>query len=159
MSRKRLRKRLTESTDLPTRTKPYRAWDVGSKSVRCLHVPVLPTGTRSYRLLYRLKDSPKEHVLHLGRVGEITLADARAKALEVRKAAAAGDNPEPPEPNHTTPTPSRRALPCHTVREPNAAPMRGHGSQGHHLPHVRLMRVPALGRLPSIAVVHAGAAG
>ena len=80
-------------TNLPTKAKPI-ALGCRQRAVRGQHFSFRPTSTRSYRVLYRFKGNPKEHVLHLGRVGEITLAEARSKALEARKRAAAGDDPK-----------------------------------------------------------------
>ena len=89
------RKRLTEDNVLgvPTRRTPYRVWDSGSHAARGLFVLVQPSGTRAYHVSFRFDGATKEHTMALGRVGEIALEDARAKALTARKAAARGDDP------------------------------------------------------------------
>ena len=87
------RKCLTEASvlTLQLKSKPYRAWDNGHRElVPALSVLVQPSGTKSYRVTYRLQGQVLQRSLHLGRVGEISLADARDKAREAIKAAAKG---------------------------------------------------------------------
>ncbi len=97
------RKRLTEQNviSLPTKRTAYRVWDAGSDKVNGLHVLVQKSGTRSYRVNYRFPGSPKEQVVQLGRVGEITLSAARSKALDIRRTAAAGADPKATEASDT----------------------------------------------------------
>lgn len=94
------RKRLDERSvlNLGTRRRAYRVWDVGPDAARGLHILVQPTGTRSYRVRYRFKGSPTEHNLLIGRVGVVSLEEARAKAFEVHRAAARGDDPAAGDP-------------------------------------------------------------
>ena len=101
-------KRLTEQNvtrlDLPKRgANPLRYWDDrrGAHAVHGLFVLVGPSGTRSYHVIYRFPGANKEHLLGLGRVGEVSLADARAKALAARQAAARGDDPKADNPRLT----------------------------------------------------------
>jgi integrase len=90
-------KRLTEDNvlRLPVRRRrQYMAWDAGTDAARGLGVLISPTGTRSYRVVYYYPGSSKPHSMHLGRVGEMTLADARARALAARKKAREGFDPK-----------------------------------------------------------------
>ena len=89
------RKRLTEKSvfNLATASSQYRVWDTGPNAARGLFVLIQPSGTRTYHVLYRFKGGTKEHTLSLGRVGEITLEEARDKALEARRRAARGEDP------------------------------------------------------------------
>ena len=97
---KRNRKRLKEGIHLPTKGKAHRVWDTEQKG---LYVNVQRSGTRSYRVIYRLGEQKREHSLQLGRFDEMHIDEARDRAREVRRAAAAGIDPtakpvEPPNP-------------------------------------------------------------
>jgi integrase len=90
-------KRLTEQTvqKLPVkRRKQYMAWDVGTDAARGLGVLISPTGTKSYRVVFYYPGSSKPHSMHLGRVGEMTLAEARERANAARKRAREGLDPK-----------------------------------------------------------------
>lgn len=78
------RARLTETSvlRLKCKPKPYRVYDYGSDAIRGLEVLVQPSGTRTYRV------TTKSGTKKVGRVGELTLAEARAKALELQRGAA-----------------------------------------------------------------------
>jgi hypothetical protein len=66
-------------------------WDKGAKG---LHVLVSPGGARTYRSLYRYPGSPKLHSRRLGRVGELSLEEARSLCREDQKAARQHINPK-----------------------------------------------------------------
>lgn len=51
------------------------------------------SGTRTFRVKYRLKDSPKRLVMSRGRVEAITLDEARESAREAIRKAAMGEYP------------------------------------------------------------------
>jgi integrase len=97
--RERNRKRLNEDNvvTLPAKRRPYMAWDTGTEAARGLGVLVSPTGTRSYRVVYRYKGTTKLHGKGLGRVGIVTLAEARELANEARRKAAKGIDPKSEE--------------------------------------------------------------
>jgi Arm DNA-binding domain len=78
---------------LPRKGKQYLIWDAGTGAARGLAVLVSPSGTKSYRCVFYYPGSPKPHWMHLGRVGEMTLADARARSLEARGRARRGEDP------------------------------------------------------------------
>jgi integrase len=94
--RKRNRKQLTEESvlKLPTKRRQYMAWDTGTHAARGLGVLVSPTGTRSYRVVYRFPHTTKLHGMGLGRVGEIDLETARERAIEARRKASNGIDPK-----------------------------------------------------------------
>ena len=94
---KRNRKALTEQnvrTLKPKRMKQYLIWDEGTGAARGLAILVSPTGTKSYRCAYYYPGSPKAHWLHLGRVGEMSLAVARKLCNDARGAAREGIDPK-----------------------------------------------------------------
>src|SRR6476661_1145644 len=70
---------------LPVKRRAYMCWDAGTAAVRGLGILISPKGTRSFRVTYYFPGSSKPHTMHLGRVGEVTLADARKQAMEARK--------------------------------------------------------------------------
>jgi integrase len=93
---KRNLKRLNEDNvlKLPVkRSKQYMAWDAGPEAARGLGVLISPTGTKSYRVIYYYPGTSKPHAMHLGRVGEMTLADARERARKARTKARDGIDP------------------------------------------------------------------
>jgi integrase len=94
--RERNRKRFDEESvlTLPAKRRQYMVWDTGTEAARGLGVLVSPTGTRSYRVVYRFPGTTKLHGLGLGRVGVISLEEARGKALEARRKAAQGIDPK-----------------------------------------------------------------
>lgn len=94
-------KRLTEESvlRLPVKRQAYQVQDSGTDGVRGLHVLVQPSGTRTFRLLYRLHT--KRLALVIGRVGDMTLEDARTRAHKARAMAAKGDDPRLDDPERT----------------------------------------------------------
>jgi len=66
---------------LPVGKKQRFIWDAGTGAARGLAVLVNPTGTKTYFVNYRFPGSPKLYYKKLGRVGEITLEEARAAAM------------------------------------------------------------------------------
>jgi integrase len=93
---KRNLKKLTEENvlKLPVKRRPYYAWDSGTDAARGLGVLVLPTGTRSFRCVYYYPGSGKPHSMHLGRVGEMSLADARKRTQAARAKSREGFDPK-----------------------------------------------------------------
>jgi integrase len=84
---------------LPLRKKQYQVWDGGSgrgsgECVRGLSILVSPAGARSYRSTYYFPNSAKPHSRHLGRVGEMSIDDARKLCRQDRKDAANGIDPK-----------------------------------------------------------------
>src|SRR2546430_2329299 len=98
MPRKYLTEESVNSLKLPPKGSKLRYWDSGHDAVRGLHVLVSHLGTRSYRVTYRFPSSTKEYAMLLGRVGDVTLAEARDKAREARKAIARGLDPKAGDP-------------------------------------------------------------
>ena len=89
----RNRKRFTDVNvqHFPTRAKQYQAWDT---EVRGLSVLVSPGGIRSYRCIYYPPgEIRKIRTMHLGRVGEISLAEARELTRKCRNIARRGEDP------------------------------------------------------------------
>ena len=89
------RKRFTEDNviKLPAKRKQYLVWDEGTDAARGLAILVSPTGTRSYRCVFYYPGSPKPHYMHLARVGEMSLAEARNRCRVARGTARGGDDP------------------------------------------------------------------
>jgi integrase len=89
-------KRLSEDSvlKLPAKRRQYLAWDTGTHAARGLGVLISPSGTRSYRVVYYFPGSSKPHSMHLGRVGEMTLTDARKQAAQARAKAREGIDPK-----------------------------------------------------------------
>src|SRR4051812_39005388 len=84
------RKHFTETNvlRLPTKNKQYLIWDGartdrGDDAARGLAILVSPTGTKSYRAVFYYPGSAKPYWMHLGRVGEMSLARARERTREV----------------------------------------------------------------------------
>jgi integrase len=94
--RRRNRKRFDDYNvlTLPAKRRQYMAWDEGTDAVRGLGILISPTGTRSYRVVYYYPGSSKPHSMHLGRVGEMTLAKVRELARDARKKARDGMDPK-----------------------------------------------------------------
>jgi integrase len=83
---------------LPMRRKQYRVWDGGKGRgadpvARGLYVLVSPAGAKSYRSTFYFPGSPKAHTRHLGRVGELSLEEARRQCREDRGKARRGVDP------------------------------------------------------------------
>lgn len=79
---------------LPCEPVPYQFMDVGTDAVRGLSVLVQPSGTRTFRVQYRMKGSPKRLAMTLGRVEALTLDEARDLAREAIRKAAKGECPQ-----------------------------------------------------------------
>lgn len=102
------RKYFTEENVLRIRAKrkQYLIWDAASgrgmsDAARGLAILVSPTGTKSYRCVYYYPGSPKPHYMHLGRVGEMSLQEARDRCRDARKAASDGEDPTADTPTHS----------------------------------------------------------
>jgi integrase len=96
------RKSFTERNVLqlsPKKGKQYMIWDEGTNAARGLAVLVSPTGTKSYRCVYYFPGSPKPHYKHLGRVGEMTLEQARQLTRKARGDARQGLDPRADDPS------------------------------------------------------------
>jgi integrase len=77
----------------PKKGKQFLVWDQGTDAARGLAILVSPTGTKSYRAVYYFPGSVKPHYVHLGRVGEITLEEAREQTRRSRNQAKRGIDP------------------------------------------------------------------
>src|SRR5215203_1552499 len=82
------------------KAKQYLIWDAwtdgrkrGPDTARGLCVLISPKGAKSFRVVFYYPGSAKPHYLHIGRVGETTLAAARKRCGEVRAMAKAGLDP------------------------------------------------------------------
>jgi integrase len=95
------RKKFTEENVLkiPAKKRQYLTWDAGTGAARGLAVLSSPTGTKSYRVVFYFPGSVKPNYRHIGRVGEVTLEDARRIALESRGMARKGEDPRAGEAN------------------------------------------------------------
>ena len=99
--RKARHKIFTESnvSKLPINArKQYQVWDRGigrgaGECARGLSILVSPSGVRSFRSTFYFIGSPKAHSRHLGRVGEMTLEEARELCREDRGKARKGIDP------------------------------------------------------------------
>lgn len=58
-----------------------------------LYLSVKDSGTRSYVYRYRVRNTGRRTMIGLGSVADISLKDARAKAMELRKTVDQGKNP------------------------------------------------------------------
>jgi integrase len=97
----RNRMKFTEKNVLtlkPKRMKQYLIWDEGMIAARGLAILVSPTGTKSYRCTYRYPGDPKTHWMHLGRVGELTLEEARSLHVSARRKASKFEDPKSENP-------------------------------------------------------------
>jgi integrase len=93
---KRIRKRLDEDNVkvLPCKRTQYMVWDRGAKeSEKGLHVLVSPGGARTYRSLYYFPGSSTPHGRKLGRVGVMTLQEAREACRQDQRKAWQGHDP------------------------------------------------------------------
>jgi len=91
------RKHFTEDNVLALRSKKdkqYLIWDMGTDAARGLAILVSPTGTKSYRAVYYFPGSVRPHYKHLGRVGEMTLDQARIETRKARGDAKKGIDPK-----------------------------------------------------------------
>src|SRR5689334_15013670 len=95
------RKLLTDENimRLPHRPKQYQIWDGthgrgADHAQRGLSILVSPAGAKSFRSTYYFPNSSKPHSRHLGRVGEMTLAEAREQCAQDRRNAAKGVDPK-----------------------------------------------------------------
>jgi Arm DNA-binding domain len=75
------------------RTKQYQAWDYGNEAARGLSVLVSPSGVKSFRATFYFNGSSKPHFKSLGRVGEMSLAEARELTRKARGDARKGIDP------------------------------------------------------------------
>ena len=62
---------------LPVKPQQHFIWDAGTGAARGMAVLVNPTGTKTYFVNYRFPGSKALHYKKLGRVGEVTLEEAR----------------------------------------------------------------------------------
>ena len=91
----------------PKRGKQFLIWDAwearkrGVDPARGLAILVSPTGTKSYRCVYYFAGSCRPHYLNLGRVGEITLEEARARTMKARADAEKGIDPRADDPKRS----------------------------------------------------------
>jgi integrase len=94
------RRHFTEQNVLrmPVKAKQYFVWDKGTGAARGLAVLVNPTGTCTYFVNYKFPGSNRLHYKKLGRVGEVTLEEARAKAIETRRLANQNKDPKADDP-------------------------------------------------------------
>src|ERR1017187_936511 len=100
------RKVFTEENVLTLRPKrkQYMVWDGGNGPgsrhvVRGLGILVSSLSAKSYRSYYYFPGSPKPHSRHLGRVGVMTLAEARKLCQRDQKLAADGNDPKGDNPS------------------------------------------------------------
>jgi hypothetical protein len=87
---------------LPTRDRGYMIWDGGNAKgdvCRGLGIWVSPLGTKSYRSMFYFPSSPRSHTRQLGRVGEMTLAEARQLCREDRAKARKDIDPRVDDPS------------------------------------------------------------
>lgn len=89
------KKHLTDKNvlNLPPKSRQYRVWDNAADGVTGLSVLISPMGTRTYSATYYFPGSPKPHYKSLGRVGELTLDEARRLTREARGKARKGEDP------------------------------------------------------------------
>jgi integrase len=94
-----------EVANLKPKAKQYMAWDAwtgdrkrGDAPARGLCVLVSPKGAKSYRAVYYFPGSAAPHYKHLGRVGELSLAEARKRTLATRAMAKEGHDPQAGDP-------------------------------------------------------------
>jgi hypothetical protein len=87
---------------------PYQLWDASEGKdrdpapARGLAILVNPaTGTRTYRCVFYFPGSSKPHTRKLGRVGEMTLAEARTLTMQSRGAARKGEDPKAGDPTRS----------------------------------------------------------
>src|SRR6266566_3413847 len=97
------RKSFTEQNVLRLKVEAYQhfVWDAKTGSARGLAVLVNPTGTKTYFVNYRFPGSKRLHYKKLGRVGEVTVEEARTAAIAARRAASQGKDPKADDPNRS----------------------------------------------------------
>jgi integrase len=92
---------------LKPKSRQYLVWDAwefgeerkrGDDPARGLAILVSPRGAKSYRAVFYFPGSAKPNYKHLGRVGEITLEEARRRCVEARRLARAGIDPRAEDP-------------------------------------------------------------
>jgi integrase len=95
----------TALAKLKPKRKQYLVWDAwtderqrGSDPARGLCVLVSPKGAKSYRACFYFPGSPAPNYMHLGRVGEMPLAEARQRCGEARNLALQGKDPRAGDP-------------------------------------------------------------
>jgi integrase len=95
------RKRFTEDNvhKIPSKKHQFLTWDAGTGAARGLAILSSPTGTKSYRVVFYWPGSSKPNYKHIGRVGEVSLTDARKAAWEARALARKGEDPRAGEAN------------------------------------------------------------
>jgi integrase len=94
------RKSLTETNvrALPAKPRQHFVWDTGRDSPRGFGVLVNPSGIATYFVNYKFPGEPKLKYKKLGRVGEVTLEDARKAARKARELAKEGKDPKGGDP-------------------------------------------------------------
>jgi hypothetical protein len=88
----------TNVKSLPVRRKQYVVWDGGSgrgagEVCRGLHILISPMGAKSYRSMFYFSGSARGYTRHLGRVGEMSLDEARQLCRDDRRDARKGIDP------------------------------------------------------------------
>jgi integrase len=84
---------------IPRKNHQYLIWDEGTGAARGLAILVSPTGTKSYRVVFYFPGSSKPYYKNIGRVGEMSLEDARQAAWDARAMAKRGEDPRAGEAN------------------------------------------------------------
>jgi integrase len=84
---------------LPVKRKQYLIWDAGKNAARGLAVLISPAGAKSFRSAYYYPGSSSTITRHLGRVGEMSLADARKLCRQDRDNALKGIDPKAGDPS------------------------------------------------------------
>jgi integrase len=97
------RKSFTEQNVLRLKVERFQhfVWDSGTGAARGLAVLVNPTGTKTFFVNYRFPGSKRLHYKKLGRVGEMTVEEARTAALAARRAASRNRDPKADDPVHS----------------------------------------------------------
>src|SRR5262245_21379191 len=83
------------------RDKQYLVWDSGTGAAKGLAILVSPKGAKSFRCVFYYPGSPKPHWRHLGRVGEMSVAEARELTGKTRAAARRGEDPRTNDGRHS----------------------------------------------------------
>jgi integrase len=93
---------------LKPKRKQYLAWDSweagrtrGDDPARRLAILVSPTGTKSFRAVFYYPGDSKPHWRHLGRVGVMTLDEARAATRDTQRMADRGEDPTGNDPRRS----------------------------------------------------------
>jgi integrase len=85
--------------ELPCRKQQYMVWDKGTGSVPGLHILISKHGVKTYRSMYRYPGDKVRHGRALGRVGVMTLAEAREACRQDQRKAWQGYNPKQVSPS------------------------------------------------------------